>query len=413
MTEGVLAVLGDGWRKITIFDNGDRACDAGAGHHRCQCQQGAQALQPQARVRIRQARPPARSAAWSTTTRRACAVALPTTPTTPCARLRVMLTDGTVLDSGDADSVASLPPVATPSILDATASALHHEVMANAELVALIRKKYRIKNTVGYSINALIDFHDPIDILIHLIVGSEGTLGFVSEVTYRDHSRAPVQGDGARCPFPDPLFVRPRHLKTGQWRRAARRTGVTAAEYIERRALADGRAPAGDGSPMCSSSPSTSPVILIDVTAPEPGGRWRPRGRRRPSSHPPLGEGGNSISSSRPTGMARGRHRALGCAQGVLRRSGGASAAQGHLDAHRRRCRRRSTGWPTSSSICANCSTHCGYDDAIIVRPRACRKPPFPDERRTSCKPDAADRSSIISRRRSDGAGLGPAMAAR
>ena len=50
----------------------------------------------------------------------------------------------------------------------------------DAELVALIKKKYRIKNTVGYSVNALIDFHDPIDILIHLIVGSEGTLGFVS-----------------------------------------------------------------------------------------------------------------------------------------------------------------------------------------------------------------------------------------
>ena len=58
-------------------------------------------------------------------------------------------------------------------------------VRANEALAARIRHKFRLKNTTGYSINALVDFIDPIDILAHLMIGSEGTLGFISEITYR------------------------------------------------------------------------------------------------------------------------------------------------------------------------------------------------------------------------------------
>src|SRR4029079_5889469 len=72
-------------------------------------------------------------------------------------RMRLMLVDGTVLDSGDPQSVAAFR-AKKAELLDAL-HALHHEVAADPELVALIEKKYRIKNTVGYSINALTDFH--------------------------------------------------------------------------------------------------------------------------------------------------------------------------------------------------------------------------------------------------------------
>ncbi|HUQ65327.1 MAG TPA: FAD-binding and (Fe-S)-binding domain-containing protein [Flavitalea sp.] len=55
------------------------------------------------------------------------------------------------------------------------------EIIADAGLFEKIRKKYTTKNTVGYSLNALIDHDHPLDILSKLLVGAEGTLAFISE----------------------------------------------------------------------------------------------------------------------------------------------------------------------------------------------------------------------------------------
>ncbi len=65
-------------------------------------------------------------------------------------------------------------------IYDGIAS-LQKEVLGNKELVQKIRTKYRIKNTVGYSMNAFIDYAHPLDILAHLLIGAEGTLAFIAE----------------------------------------------------------------------------------------------------------------------------------------------------------------------------------------------------------------------------------------
>jgi len=98
------------------------------------------------------------------------------------AGIRLVLADGTRLDTEDAASVAAFRN-SHGELLEHLAR-LGRETRANTELAAKIRHKYRLKNTTGLSLNALVDFDEPLDILSHLLVGSEGTLGFISAVTY-------------------------------------------------------------------------------------------------------------------------------------------------------------------------------------------------------------------------------------
>ncbi|MDX3772960.1 FAD-binding and (Fe-S)-binding domain-containing protein [Chromatiaceae bacterium AAb-1] len=98
------------------------------------------------------------------------------------AGMRMVLADGTVVDTEDAASVAAFKQ--SHQLLLQQLAELGRTTRNNSELAAKIRHKYRLKNTTGFSLNALVDFDQPLDILSHLLVGSEGCLGFISAVTY-------------------------------------------------------------------------------------------------------------------------------------------------------------------------------------------------------------------------------------
>ncbi len=116
------------------------------------------------------------------------------------AGMRMIFADGSVLDTGNEQSKKDFSEN-RPGVI-AEIEKLGRSVKSNAELAARIRKKFSIKNTTGYSLNALIDFSDPFDILEHLMIGSEGTLGFISEITYRTVEELPFKAS-AMIVFPD------------------------------------------------------------------------------------------------------------------------------------------------------------------------------------------------------------------
>lgn len=97
--------------------------------------------------------------------------------------LVAVLPSGTVVDTGapDADTVLR----EREPQLHAGLLALRERVLADPAAVAEVRRQFAMKNTMGYGLNALVDFDTVPQLLAHLLVGSEGTLAFIASATFR------------------------------------------------------------------------------------------------------------------------------------------------------------------------------------------------------------------------------------
>ncbi len=114
--------------------------------------------------------------------------------------VKFVLPSGTVIDTRDPnadDFFHAHEPELARGVL-----ALKAQIEGNSALIERIRKKYRMKNTTGYGLNAFIDFERAIDIFQHVLVGSEGTLAFIAEAILNTVPDLPVKYTGLLL-FPD------------------------------------------------------------------------------------------------------------------------------------------------------------------------------------------------------------------
>jgi len=94
--------------------------------------------------------------------------------------IRFILANGNLYDTSNKDDYDNF--ILNDKILSDKIISIKKEILKKDNLRDKILDKFRLKNTIGYSLNSFLDYNHPLDIFAHLIVGSEGTLAFMSNI---------------------------------------------------------------------------------------------------------------------------------------------------------------------------------------------------------------------------------------
>jgi len=171
---------------------------------------------------------------------------------------RIVFADGTVLDTGSSQSRKDF--IRSHGDFLTQIEKLRDEVQSDSELSERIRYKYSIKNVTGLNILPFVMYTDPFDIITHLMVGSEGTLGFVSEVTMKTLPIAPFKASAM-------IYFRS-ITDAARGVLAMKKCQVSAAELLDKRSLRS------VDDPVYLAAMETYPdltAVLTEVQAPSKG----------------------------------------------------------------------------------------------------------------------------------------------
>lgn len=172
------------------------------------------------------------------------------------AGMRIIFADGSLLDTSDPESKECFRQT-HPELVDAIGRMGEH-VKSDPELASRIARKFKMKNTTGYSLNALIDYSDPFDIMEHLMIGSEGTLGFIAEISYKTVVEHPFRASA--------LMIFPDIEKACNAVSRLKSAPVSAVELIDRAGLRSVESQEGVPAYLKTLSPTAS-AILVETRA--------------------------------------------------------------------------------------------------------------------------------------------------
>ena len=224
ITDSIMLALTSDWKGLSVLDNGHRI--------RMQCgvlgSEANRALAPHQRMlALMPASIDAATVGGMAINNAAGMNSLDTY--TMMDSMRLVLLDGTVLDTADPFSRTTFRQK-QKELLDEL-EGLARKLRNNPALAERVARKYQIKNTTGYGLRSLLEFDDPIDMLMHLMIGSEGTLGFISEITHHSIAIQPYKASAFL------VFQDIRNAGVAVTRFKLNKTPVSAAEMIDFYAL--------------------------------------------------------------------------------------------------------------------------------------------------------------------------------